>query len=117
GFSANMVMCALLNALVVFPLFGLLRLFVERKYALLALLLFALNPYQVRLSVNAMESSLALLMLVSFCYYWYTFDRNSPNAVVVLGILAAFATLARLDIALIAAVVGFYWLIRELWTA
>jgi|HigsolmetaAR202D_1030399.scaffolds.fasta_scaffold00001_74 hypothetical protein len=117
GFSANMVMCALLNALVVFPLFGLLRQFVERKYALLALLLFALNPYQVRLSVNAMESSLALLMLVSFCYYWYTFDRNSPKAVVVLGILAAFATMARLDIALIAAVVGFYWLISELWKA
>ncbi|NJL33620.1 MAG: hypothetical protein HC893_06860 [Chloroflexaceae bacterium] len=55
GFRLNLLICALLNTLALLPLYGLLRHVARRPIALAGLALLALNPFLVRVSVNAME--------------------------------------------------------------
>ncbi len=114
GFRLNMVICAVLNTLALLPLYGLLRHFSRPRLALLGTALIALNPYFVRASVNAMETSLALLTLLTFWWYALQPAALTPRRSLILGVLAAVATLARLDSLIAAALIGAWLLGREL---
>jgi hypothetical protein len=114
GFRLNMVICALLNTLALLPLYGLLRHFSRPRLALLGTAAIALNPYFVRTSVNAMETSLALLLLLAFWWYALQPAALTPRRSLILGALAATATLARLDSLIAAALIGAWLLGREL---
>jgi hypothetical protein len=114
GFRANLWICALLSGLALLPFYGLARRLAARPIALAALALLALNPLLIRVSVNAMETSLALLLLLTL--WWYALARppNNLRGAALLGLLAALAGLARLDSLLAAALLGFALLWREL---
>lgn len=114
GFRLNLVICALLNTLALLPLYGLLRHLSRPNLALLGTAIFALNPYFVRTSVNAMETSLALLTLLTF--WWYAMQPTplTLRRSVILGVLAAVATLARLDSLVAAVFIGVWLLACEL---
>ena len=110
GFTANMVICAVINALTMIPLAMLLQQFVPLWAARAGVALFALNTHLIRLSVNAMETSLALLLLVSLVLAWTTVSHTRWSAAIKLGGLAALAILARLDNGLMGASIGLVWL-------
>lgn len=114
GFRANLLLCALLNTLALLPLYGLLRGFAARPIALAGLAIVALNPLLVRVSVNAMETSLAFLLLLLFWWYALVRPPATLNDAAVLGVLAALVGLARLDTLIAVALVGVWLLWREL---
>jgi hypothetical protein len=100
GFAANLVLCALLNTLALWPLWWLARRFGGEVAGLLAAALFALNPFLIRVSVNAMETSLGLLLLLALLVAFYRLDLTRTPHVLGLALLTALATLARLDASL-----------------
>jgi hypothetical protein len=110
GFRANLVICALLNAAALLPLYALLRRAAQRPIALLCLGLAALNPLLVRFSVNAMETSLALLLLLTLAWAFAALDKSRPRTAVALGALAALCALARIDTALFGAALALFWI-------
>jgi hypothetical protein len=114
GFRANLIICALLNTLALLPFYGLARTVSSRPVAVAGLALVALNPFLVRVSVNAMETSLALLLLLSLWWYALVWRPESVRGAVVLGVLAALAILARLDSGIAAGFVGLALLWDEL---
>jgi hypothetical protein len=97
GFTANLVICALLSTLAIWPLWWLARRFGGEVAGLLAVALFALNPYLVRVSVNAMETSLGLLLLLTLFVAFYRLDLSRVSHILALALLTSLATLARLD--------------------
>jgi hypothetical protein len=113
GFRANLWICALLSGLALLPLYGLARLLAARPIALAALALLALNPLFVRVSVNAMETSLALLLLLTLWWYALAHPPSNLRGATLLGVLAALAGLARLDSLIAAGLLGLALLWRE----
>jgi hypothetical protein len=114
GFRANLWICALLGGLALLPFYALARLLAARPFALAALAVLALNPLFIRVSVNAMETALALLLLLAL--WWYALARppSDLRGAALLGLLAALAGLARLDSLLAAGLLGVALLWREL---
>ena len=113
GFRANLIICALLSTAQLGPWYGLLRQVARPLIAVGGLAIIALNPYFVRTSVNAMETSLALLTLTVL---WWQALKPEPftfKRALGLGLLAALASLARLDSLLAAALLGSVLLGRE----
>ncbi len=106
GFQANVIICALLNTLALFPLYGLLRLVARQKVALAGLAIIAINPFFIRVSVNGMETSLALLLLLTLWWYALAHPTTTITRAAWLGGLAGLAILARLDNMLAAGIVG-----------
>jgi hypothetical protein len=115
GFRANMLMCAVLNTLALLPLYGLLRTVSQRVVALAGLALIAFNPFFIRVSVNAMETSLALLLLLLLWWAMLAHEPGRGEALrgVFLGMLAGLAILARLDTMIAAGMIGLVLLWRE----
>ena len=62
GFTASLVICALLATAVIWPLYLLTRHLAGPTAALIAVALYGLNPFMIRLTVNGMETSMALLL-------------------------------------------------------
>lgn len=114
GFRANLLICALLSALALVPAYGLLRIVARRPMALAGLAVLSINPLLTRVTVNSMETSLALLLLLTLWWYWLARPPATPRAAAVLGVLAALAGLARLDTLLAGALLGVPLLSREL---
>jgi dolichyl-phosphate-mannose-protein mannosyltransferase len=114
GFRANLLICAFLSSLALLPFYGLARLLAARPIALAALAVLALNPIFIRVSVNAMETSLALLLLLTLWWYALAHPPNDLRGAALLGVLAALAALARLDNLLAAGLLGVALLWREL---
>jgi hypothetical protein len=112
GFTANLIICALLNILAAWPLWRLARRFGGEVAGLLAVALFALNPYLIRVSVNGMETSLGLLLLLTLFAAFYRLDLARPAHVLGLALLTALATLARLDASLAFAAIALTMLLR-----
>jgi hypothetical protein len=112
GFTANLVLCALLNILALWPLWWLARHFGGEIAGLIAAALFALNPFLVRVSVNAMETSLGLLLLLTLFMAFYRLDLSRPLHVLGLALLTALATLARLDASLAFAAIALTMTLR-----
>lgn len=100
GFALNLLICAALNTLALWPLWSLARRFGGEVAGVLAVALFALNPFLVRISVNGMETSLGLLLLLLLFEALYRLDLTRPRAALALALLTALATLARLDASL-----------------
>jgi hypothetical protein len=114
GFRANLIICALLNTLALLPFYGLARAVASRPVALAGLAIVALNPFLIRVSVNAMETSLALLLLLTLWWAALVHPPQRLGGAALLGLLAGLAILARLDNALAAGFVGLALLWHEL---
>jgi hypothetical protein len=114
GFRANLWICALLSGLALLPFYGLARLVAARPIALAALAVLALNPLFVRVSVNAMETSLALLLLLALWWYALAHPPGDLRGAALLGVLAALAGLARLDSLIAAGLLGLALLWHEI---
>jgi hypothetical protein len=114
GFTANLIICALLNTLALWPLWWLARRFGGEIAGLLAVALFALNPYLIHVSVNAMETSLGLLLLLMLFVAFYRLDLARASHVLTLALLTALATLARLDASLAFAAITVTLVLRAL---
>ena len=112
GFTANLVICALLNTLALWPLWWLARRFGGEAAGLLAVALFALNPFLIRVSVNAMETSLGLLLLLALFVAFYRLDLARASHVLALALLTALATLSRLDASLAFAAIALTMALR-----
>lgn len=106
GFRVNLIFCALLSAAAALPLYGLTRRFAGEGGALLAVAVYALNPYWARVTVNAMETALGLLLLLWLAERYYAHGHRRWPAGLLLGLLAGLAGLARLDNWLLAATLG-----------
>lgn len=116
GFRANLVICAVLATLALLPLYGLLRHLAPRPIALAGLAVSALNPLAIRVTVNAMETALALLLLLVLWWLALTRPPQTWRTATLLGVVAALAILARLDNAVAAGFVGLAILWDELRT-
>lgn len=114
GFRANLILCALLSTLALIPFYALARLVANRPTALAGLAIMALNPPLIRVSVNAMETSLALLLLLALWWYALAHPPTTLRATAGLGVLAACAILARLDSMIAAGMLGLIVLWNEL---
>lgn len=114
GFTANLVMCALLNTLVMWPLWWLARHFGGEMAGLLGVALFALNPNLIRNSINGMETSLGLLLFLTLFVAFYKLDFARVRNVLLLAVLTALAVLARLDASLAFAAITLTLLLRVL---
>ncbi len=114
GFRANLLITALLSSLALVPFYLLARAVACRPVALGGLALIALNPFIVRLTVNAMETSLALLLLLLLWWYALVWNPQSMFGAIVIGLLAALAILARLDSAVAVALLLLALLWEEL---
>src|SRR5262245_26852532 len=112
GFTTNLVICALLNILALWPLWWLARHFGGEVAGLLAVALFALNPFLIRVSVNAMETSLGLLLLLTLFVAYYRLDLTRASHILGLALLTALATLARLDASLAFAAIALTMALR-----
>jgi hypothetical protein len=106
GFRANLIICALLNTIALAICYGLARPVARPSLALSGLAVVALNPLFIQVSVNAMETSLALLLLLLL--WWVALVREPAGIAggVFLGVLAGLASLARLDNLVAAGVLG-----------
>jgi hypothetical protein len=100
GFRANLLITALLSTLALLPFYALARAVSSRPMALAGLAMLALNPFLIRVSVNAMETSLALLLLLLLWWYALVWNPHTLFGAFVIGLLSALAVLARLDNAL-----------------
>lgn len=109
GLPTNMLLCAALNTLALLPLYGIARRFTTALPALFALAMVALNLSLVRLSVNGMETSLALLLTLTLLYLYLRDEPDTPGAGLALGLLASLSILARLDAALLIGAIGLVW--------
>jgi hypothetical protein len=114
GFRTNLIICALLNTLALLPFYGLARAVSSRPLALAGLAIVALNPFLISVSVNAMETSLALLLLLTLWWFALVEPPETLRGAALLGMLAALAILARLDSAIAAGFVGLALLWPEL---
>jgi hypothetical protein len=114
GFTVNLMFCALLNALAAWPLWILARRFGGEVAGLIAVALFALNPLIIRASVNAMETSLGLVLLLTLFVAFYRLDQTRVRNVLLLALLTALAVLARLDASLAFAAVTLTMVLRML---
>lgn len=106
AFTFSLVITAILNALTAFPLYGLARRFTDARGALIAVALFTLNPFFIRISVNAMETSLGILLLMTSFYLYYTVDLTRGKNILLLALVTALAALARLDALLAFGAIG-----------
>jgi hypothetical protein len=116
GFTASLVICALLATLVIIPAFRLTRTLAGTRAALIAAALYAFNPFMVRLTVNGMETAMALLLFATTLWALYALDLRTVRANLVFALLTAATILTRLDASLLfAAVAGarFLWAWRE----
>ncbi|HYF64139.1 MAG TPA: glycosyltransferase family 39 protein [Herpetosiphonaceae bacterium] len=116
GFTANLVICAILAALVVWPLSLVVRRLAGDRAALLAVGLYALNPTMIRLTVNGMESAMALLLWITTVWATMRLDLTRLRGNLLLAAITAAMILTRLDGALLfAAIAGarFLWAWRE----
>jgi hypothetical protein len=116
GFTANLVICALLAALVMWPLTLVVRQLAGERAALLAVALYALNPTMIRLTVNGMESAMALLLWITTVWATMRLDLTRLKGNLLLAAITAAMILTRLDGALLfAAIAGarFLWAWRE----
>ncbi|HEY1016588.1 MAG TPA: glycosyltransferase family 39 protein [Herpetosiphonaceae bacterium] len=116
GFTASLLICAVLSALVMWPLWRLASHLGGERAALVAVALYALNPLAIRLTVNAMETAMALLMWTTLAWAALAWDLRSLKANLVLAALTAATILTRLDASLLfAAIAGarFLWAWRE----
>lgn len=114
GFRANLIMCALLSTLALVPFYAIARIVANQPAALAGLAIMALNPLLIRVSVNAMETSLALLLLLTLWWYALAHPPTTLRAAALLGVLAACAILARLDSMIAAGMLGLIMLWNEL---
>lgn len=114
GFRANLIMCALLSTLALVPFYAIARIVANQPAALAGLAIMALNPLLIRVSVNAMETSLALLLLLTLWWYALAHPPTTLWSAALLGVLAACAILARLDSMIAAGMLGLIMLWNEL---
>ncbi len=101
GFTANLVICALLASAVMWPLWHLLKHWMNWQAGLFGLILYALNPTLVRLTVNGMETSMALLMWVTTLLVSVKINPRKLSHNLGLAALTAAMILTRLDGALL----------------
>jgi hypothetical protein len=106
GLRVNLILCAILSALIGLPLFHLTRRFAGEKGALLAVAVYVLNPYFARVTVNAMDTSLGLLFLLLVAERFYALDRQRWLPAFLFGLLGGLAGLARLDDWILVAFIG-----------
>jgi hypothetical protein len=88
-----------------------------RGVALYGVLLWAICPYFILMSVNGLETGVALLFTVSLPLAYCAWIRGNgaphPRRLLLFGGLAGLAILARLDLALLLAAIAIDWLWRE----
>lgn len=114
GFRANLLICAILNTLALVPFYAIACQVARPSLALVGLAVVAINPLLIRVSVNAMETSLALLLLLLL--WWYGLVRNPTHVGgwVLMGILGGGVILARLDAMMAVGPLGLVLLIEDL---
>lgn len=117
GFTANLLICALLSTLALYPIWWLARHFGGDLAGLLAVALVALNPTIIRLTVNGMETALGLCLLLTLWMAFYRLDLTRMAHVALLAGLSALAILARLDVSLAFGVLTLALLSRRSWRA
>ncbi len=116
GFNASLVICAILGTLVIWPTFLLTRRLAGSRAALLAVALYAFNPMMVRLTVNGMETAMALLMFATTLWALYALDLGTMRNNLVFALLTAATILTRLDASLLFAAISaarFLWAWQE----
>lgn len=116
GFTASLVICALLATVVIAPTFAFVRRLAGQRAALIAVALYALNPFVTRLTVNGMETAMALLMFATTLWALYALDLSTLRNNLLLAVLTAATILTRLDASLLFAAVAaarFLWAWRE----
>jgi hypothetical protein len=106
GFTASLVLCALLASAVCWPLWHLARHLGGERAGTVAVVLYALNPTLIRLMVNGMETALGALLLTTLAWMALRSDLRRTRDVIGLAMLSALAILARLDAALCFAAIG-----------
>lgn len=106
GFTANLLICALLASAVMWPLWHLLKHWMNWQAGLFGLILYGLNPTLVRLTVNGMETSMALLMWVTTLLVAVKIDPKKLSHNLGLAVLTAAMILTRLDGALLFAAIA-----------
>ncbi len=89
GFNASLVICALLATLVIWPAFLLTRRLAGSRAALIAVALYAFNPMMIRLTVNGMETAMALLMFATTLWALYALDLGTMRNNLVFALLTA----------------------------
>lgn len=116
GFTASLLICALLASLVMWPLWRLAKHLGGERAALIAVALYALNPLAIRLTVNAMETAMALLLWATLAWAALAWERRTLKANLALAALTAATILTRLDASLLfASIAGarLIWAWRE----
>ncbi|MGC8872941.1 MAG: glycosyltransferase family 39 protein [Chloroflexia bacterium] len=106
GFRANLVFCALIGAAAAFPLYRWAGHLAGREGALLAASVYLLSPYFARVTVNAMETALGLLLFLILLERFTAPGERRFLSTLGIGLLAGLAGLARLDNWLLAASLG-----------
>ena len=100
-----------------FVLRALLARLAGRGVALFGVLLWAISPYFILMSVNGLETGVALFFTLALplAYCAWIRGERAPDAkrALAFGGLAGLAILARLDLALLLAAIAIDWLIRE----
>jgi hypothetical protein len=100
-----------------FVLRALLARLAGRGAALFGVLLWAVSPYFILMSVNGLETGVALFFTLALplAYCAWIHCERAPDAkrALAFGGLAGLAILARLDLALLLAAIAIDWLIRE----
>ena len=100
-----------------FVLRALLARLAGRGVALFGVLLWAVSPYFILMSVNGLETGVALFFTLALplAYCAWIHGERAPDAkrALAFGGLAGLAILARLDLALLLAGIAIDWLIRE----
>ena len=85
--------------------------------ALFGVLLWAVSPYFILMSVNGLETGVALFFTVAlplaYCAWIHGGRTRDAKRALAFGGLAGLAILARLDLALLLAAIAIDWLIRE----
>jgi hypothetical protein len=100
-----------------FVLRALLARLAGRGVALFGVLLWAISPYFILMSVNGLETGVALFftMALPLAYCAWIRGERPPDAkrALAFGGLAGLALLARVDLALLLAAIAIDWLIRD----
>lgn len=100
GFTANLIICALLSTATMLPLWSLARRFGGELAGLIAVTIFSLNPYLIRISVNGMETAMGLLLLLTVFACFYRADLTNVKHLLGLSVLTTLAILTRVDASL-----------------
>jgi hypothetical protein len=106
GFTASLVLCALLASAICWPLWHLARHLGGERAGALAVVLYAFNPTLIRLMVNGMETALGAFLLTMLAWMALCGDLRRTRDVIGLSALSTLAILARLDAALCFAAIG-----------